>query len=99
MIISGVHSQPRSQPQTPLLDSNTPHPSAFNSYLSERKRRAVSGGGMTPRVNTPVSVKGKGFKSSPLPVEMDIVDGAKNKGASDVTREGDGSAIPSEAVM
>jgi hypothetical protein len=54
---------------------------------------------MTPRVDTPVSVKGKGFKSSPLPAEMDIADGVENNGASDVTWEGDRSVIPSEAVM
>lgn len=58
----------------------------LNSYLLERKRKVVSGGEAIPRVVTPISVKGKGFKSSPLPAEMDITDGAMNKEMSNVTR-------------
>lgn len=54
---------------------------------------------MTPRVVTPVATRVRGFKSSPLPDEMDGMDGMKNSGRSNVTREGDGSAFPSETVM
>lgn len=91
----GAHpQQQKNQPQSPLLDPTPPH-SAFNSFL---KRRVASGGGATPRIDTPVSVKGKGFKSSPLFTEMDIADGLK-KGTSNVTREVDESVPPSGTVM
>ena len=98
--ISGTSSQElKSQPQTPLFDSTVPHTLAFGSYFSERKRKETSGIEMTtPRVVTPVSARGRGFKSSPLPGEMDITDGVKHSGRSNVTREGDGSAQPSETV-
>lgn len=111
--------QPRSQPQTPKLDSTIAHdsshsshlavatppriasPSSLEAYFLERKRRGVAGGGAIPRIVTPSpGGKGKGFKSSPLsPTEKDITDGVKSKGTSSVTREGDGSDLPSETVM
>lgn len=82
MFISGAYPQePRSQPQTPLLDSAVPHTPTFNSYLveRERKRKAASGGGTTPRIVTPVPVRGKGFKSNPLPAEMDVAENLMNE--------------------
>ena len=98
--ISGAYpQQPRSQPQTPLLDSPMPRTLLLNSRPLGREmgRGVVSGAGTTPRITTPVSVKGKGFKSSPLPTEMDIADGVKNKGNG--SRDGDESTLPSETVM
>lgn len=75
------------------LDLHTrPTNRPFNSYLSERTRKVVPGDERNPRVVTPISVKGKGFKSSPLPAEVDITDEAKNKGMSSGTREGGASA-------
>jgi len=98
--ISGVRSQRlTNQPQTPPLDPTIPHSSTISSYRLDRKRKAVSGGGITPRVATPISVKGKGFKSSPLPTEMDITDGVKNEGSNNAASEGDGGAPPSETAM
>lgn len=64
------------------LDLHTPTNQMLNSYLFERKRKVVPGGEMTPRPFTPVPVRGKGFKSSPLPDEMDITDEVKDEGMS-----------------
>ena len=77
--------------------SRNASPASLEAYFLERKRRGVSGGGVTPRVVTPaLGVKGKGFKSSPLsPAERDITDGAKR---SKSVREGDGS-VPTSAKM
>ena len=66
----------------------------------ERKRRGVSGGGVTPRIATPTAgVKGKGFKSSPLsPTEEDKADGVKSKGNGGVEKGGDVSTHASDMV-
>jgi len=97
-----MHHSPIPQPSTsssphltgPIPSQNTPSTS-LEAYLLERKRRGVSGGGVTPRIVTPTpGVKGKGFKSSPLtPTEREIADGAKSKGISDEARGGDGSTL------
>ena len=114
--ISGADPQlPRSQPQTPKVESTIPQashltpveppriasPNSLEAYFLERKRRGISGSTVSPRVVTPTpGVKGKWFKSTPLnPAERDAADGVKNKGASDMTRDGDGSALASETVM
>lgn len=115
LTISSTDPQPPfSQPQTPKLDSATPHTShltpvtppritspSLEAYFIDRKRRSVSVGAATPRIVTPTpGVKGKGFKSSPLsPTEKDTTDGAMSKGTNDVIREGDESAPASEPVV
>lgn len=99
-------------PQAPVYDSTTPHltppippnppPTSLEAYFLERKRRGVSGGGVSPRIITPTpGVKGKGFKSSPLsPNERDITDGVKrNMGTSSITRGDDGNSNPSEVII
>jgi hypothetical protein len=49
------------------MPSRNSSPASLEAYFMERKRRGVSGGGVTPRVVTPaLGVKGKGFKSIPL---------------------------------
>ena len=81
--------------------SRSGSPASLEAYFLERKRRGVSGGGLTPRIVTPApGVKGKGFKSSPLsPTERDV-DGAKRvKGMGGAMREGDESTPHSEAMM
>jgi len=71
--------------------SRSTSPVSLEAYLLERKRRGVSGGGVTPRIVTPAAgVKGKGFKSSPLsPTEKDVADGIKRTtGVNSGVREG-----------